>query len=660
MSHAKNTQPQKSGIVPAAPQAGERPDVSLNPVESASQNDNAFFYLHDNGSISIRNPSSAEAGHDGTPDASRHQKSADAPKDADIDFFLNEDGSVTVTERSVEDETPARPEEQSATPETRPAESGSANGEVASDLDNLIDGVSRLGALGSLYWGDDPGEGKDSGDDAYASMFSLSYLHAHDNLGILTHKDVETDAGYFEPETEVRQDMSIQADESAWNIFGSLQQQWLYGNWRENILTANGSPADTLSGRGFDLESFVNDNTSLQGWSKDKNALASMEREFAVSEDALDPTLEISWSMFANGKQSTLGDVSIAFLFRVGESGALEYVDHQVLNFGILSGVSSGQVSWSVEPGGNYVVPMVVAGKGSDTSAILAVNGMEFISREPATWVDPIDVDKDAHTVSASGNVLADPMAGDGDHHSDGLGFAVTRFCLDGEWFEVSPAPLTWTDDDGACFSFTMEANGEYSLEAAGTDGISPSFGEMNIIYEIQSADGLTDQADLYLRNEEHTFFADSAKNGIITGSGGNDVIHAGDDGLMIYGGAGSDVMYGGKGADIFAWRAEDLDGSLDIIKDFSLADGDKLLFEGLLPETEDLRFLLDSGRLSLENDGDTVRLGLALDSGESVNIDVQMQSGQMDAFINDYMSKNDSTTDLELAQLQLLLNGNG
>lgn len=54
-----------------------------------------------------------------------------------------------------------------------------------------------------------------------------------------------------------------------------------------------------------------------------------------------------------------------------------------------------------------------------------------------------------------------------------------------------------------------------------------------------------------------------------------------GDD--LIYGGAGTDTLYGEEGADTFVFGAEDTFGFVDTIKDFSVAEGDKIDISDLL-----------------------------------------------------------------------------
>lgn len=76
------------------------------------------------------------------------------------------------------------------------------------------------------------------------------------------------------------------------------------------------------------------------------------------------------------------------------------------------------------------------------------------------------------------------------------------------------------------------------------------------------------------------------SQNDVLAGAGGRDYLNgaAGDDTLdggagrdRIYLGAGDDVATGGAGSDRFIFRSEDIDGSTDLITDFSIEEGDLL-----------------------------------------------------------------------------------
>ncbi len=69
----------------------------------------------------------------------------------------------------------------------------------------------------------------------------------------------------------------------------------------------------------------------------------------------------------------------------------------------------------------------------------------------------------------------------------------------------------------------------------------------------------------------------------LIYGLGGADTLNGGSGNDLLSGGTGSDTLTGGAGSDQFIWEPADLDGSIDHITDFTVADGDVLDISGLL-----------------------------------------------------------------------------
>lgn len=93
----------------------------------------------------------------------------------------------------------------------------------------------------------------------------------------------------------------------------------------------------------------------------------------------------------------------------------------------------------------------------------------------------------------------------------------------------------------------------------------------------------------------------------VLIGGAGNDRLigDAGDDTLM--GGAGRDVMTGGDGADTFVFDLADV-GNMDIIRDFSAAEGDRIVITGLSGTA--------AGDFELQERGDDTILRLNDDDG--------------------------------------------
>ena len=76
-----------------------------------------------------------------------------------------------------------------------------------------------------------------------------------------------------------------------------------------------------------------------------------------------------------------------------------------------------------------------------------------------------------------------------------------------------------------------------------------------------------------------------SGNNGDDTlyGDAGNDRIYGQDGDDILYGGTGIDRLFGGADADTFVFRAADLDGSTDVIGDFSLGQNDVIDISDIL-----------------------------------------------------------------------------
>lgn len=96
---------------------------------------------------------------------------------------------------------------------------------------------------------------------------------------------------------------------------------------------------------------------------------------------------------------------------------------------------------------------------------------------------------------------------------------------------------------------------------------------------------GGVDDDDLFGGTGQDTLRGDSGDDLLEGGDGrdylsghtGDDTLNGGADGDRLYLGGGNDVATGGLGADRFVFRNDDLDGSNDLITDFSLIDGDRL-----------------------------------------------------------------------------------
>ncbi|MCB9982171.1 MAG: M10 family metallopeptidase C-terminal domain-containing protein [Rhodospirillales bacterium] len=80
----------------------------------------------------------------------------------------------------------------------------------------------------------------------------------------------------------------------------------------------------------------------------------------------------------------------------------------------------------------------------------------------------------------------------------------------------------------------------------------------------------------LYGGTDDDTLYGEEG-NDTLYGEDGADILKGGDGNDNIIGGAGVDTLYGQGDADTFVFDAFALDGSIDVIKDFSLLEGDNL-----------------------------------------------------------------------------------
>ncbi|MCB9978898.1 MAG: type I secretion C-terminal target domain-containing protein [Rhodospirillales bacterium] len=160
----------------------------------------------------------------------------------------------------------------------------------------------------------------------------------------------------------------------------------------------------------------------------------------------------------------------------------------------------------------------------------------------------------------------------------------------------------------GSALSDTMDGNG-------GNDQIYGHDGN-DLLYGGNGTDSLyggTGDDRIYAENDNDTVYGDEG-NDWLRGGSGNDTLYggAGNDGLV--GDAGVDILYGGTGADKFVFYPDTTFDAIDTIKDFSLAEGDRLFVRDLLIDFDPLTKLItdfvqitengSSSTLSVDRDG--------------------------------------------------------
>ena len=125
-------------------------------------------------------------------------------------------------------------------------------------------------------------------------------------------------------------------------------------------------------------------------------------------------------------------------------------------------------------------------------------------------------------------------------------------------------------------------------------------------------------------------------------GGANNDTLHGGAGADVLQGGTGNDILFGNAGADLFIWGGGDNGavGSTDIIKDFNIAEGDKVDAKALL---DALGWNGNMGTLSqfVSVTGNTIDIHNAADT-ISVNIVVE---GQTFTDLNDMIAKTNFQT---------------
>ena len=148
------------------------------------------------------------------------------------------------------------------------------------------------------------------------------------------------------------------------------------------------------------------------------------------------------------------------------------------------------------------------------------------------------------------------------------------------------------------------------------TNGSAPTVAQLSN-YIVQHADQFNVAGDTRGGND---ILEGGAGNDLMFGQGGND---------KLIGGPGDDILYGGTGADEFIWKSGDT--GHDVIKDFSIAEGDTLnladLLQGALPTADSL-----SQYLSFSVTSGTTSIGVSPTSGGSATQTIDLANVDLSA----------------------------
>ncbi|WP_133152206.1 VWA domain-containing protein, partial [Vibrio breoganii] len=174
----------------------------------------------------------------------------------------------------------------------------------------------------------------------------------------------------------------------------------------------------------------------------------------------------------------------------------------------------------------------------------------------------------------------------------DGLAEAI-----EGEIFETLPGKDTISSDGGRDILFGdtisfdgIEGQGVEALKnyvVANSDQTNETITTKDVFdYITENANEFNISAD----NHEGDTLVAGDQDDILYGQGGNDILDGSGGNDLLFGGSGDDTMTGGTGADTFVWTQSDLseDGSIDVIKDFSLVEGDRVDLRDLFPDVNE------------------------------------------------------------------------
>ena len=173
--------------------------------------------------------------------------------------------------------------------------------------------------------------------------------------------------------------------------------------------------------------------------------------------------------------------------------------------------------------------------------------------------------------------------------------------------------------------------------------------------FELARDDGRGKDDILYGDAGDDILFGQGGNDTLFGGSG-NDILVGGTGDDILFGGTGNDILYGGSGADIFAWTASDLDGGHDTIMDFSFAEGDRINFSDLISSDDSLDDLLGFLTITSVDAGSGALSLQAAHDGGKVDVSVNFQGNELQAFVDSYVEAHGDTSGLNDALLAAML----
>ncbi|MCG9616004.1 cadherin domain-containing protein [Vibrio tubiashii] len=309
------------------------------------------------------------------------------------------------------------------------------------------------------------------------------------------------------------------------------------------------------------------------------------------------------------------------------------------MDFTVVAGLSHrDEFSWSIEKrdGPGWSVVNGPNSSRSDTSLELSEPGTYRITMTldnvTNDWRDAIDLDARIQIteeydvplgevdVVTSGSELTAALIGEtthsefremtDDHLEGGCGADI----IIGD--AINTANLPWGE-------------GDYPEQPDSIDGLENLGGLIELLTLVNGSEPSQELINEFI-SENHDVYRlyDEPRGGddVLSGLMGDDVLYGQGGNDVLMGGQGSDTLIGGAGEDTFKWLDEDIDGSTDTVKDFSVED-DKLDFSDLLDSPSELEisdFIDDEIEITGDASSATMVVTSPSDSGRSVTIEFE------------------------------------
>ncbi len=418
---------------------------------------------------------------------------------------------------------------------------------------------------------------------------------------------------------------------------GSLANAALTLNLRPAELDAHDNYVSAQpGGTNVTTDTFSN-NTSdsgWNGWSHGSDSNGAIERINTSGDRELRLTLDTNSGDVGSSKSFTVsaGD-TVSFDWRTVVTGDRSDHDNDRFEISVSDGSgthtiytvpgnssssgSSGTYTHTFNTAGTYTITLRVVdgtGGGSGSSGFLGWtnNGLQ-------AYIDDVVFTHAVAGAALIGNVVTDASAAEFADQIGGQTAFITE--VNGVAIANDGAFHTVTGDYG---TLSINAYGQYEYHAnagtaAGHDdafvykltGTTSDYATLNVhigssdsptpgIGETESVNGfhlgttnhdtLTGGSgdDVIFGNYGNDTIDGGLGNDYLHGGAGNDILSGGDGNDILIGGQGADTLHGGAGADTFMWNAEDFTAGVhDVVKDFSIGDGDVLRFADVLLDSD-------------------------------------------------------------------------